>query len=197
VSRATLSWTDDTGAVRLPVEATTLHAFAAALHAALLGGAMVRVFEITLQYYNDREQFGRSLGKFQAIQHMLTVMAEDTTASTLAAESAFRTDMATPSLLPAAMAKSRTSGAGVNASCRAAPRLIWLQSEFLVTVLALHGHWSGIRNAIEFRRERRVIFGRLAAMQSRFSFSVHRSTGAWRKSRSDSFLVWNDRFAKL
>jgi acyl-CoA dehydrogenase len=110
---ATLSWTDDTGAVRLPVEATTLHAFAAALHAALLGGAMVRVFEITLQYCNDREQFGQSLGKFQAIQHQLAVMAEHTMASIVAAESAFRTDMTTPSLLPAAMAKSRTSEAAV------------------------------------------------------------------------------------
>ncbi|WP_262357627.1 acyl-CoA dehydrogenase family protein, partial [Bordetella pertussis] len=29
-----------------------------------------------LQYGNDRTQFGRSIGKFQAVQHQLAVMAE-------------------------------------------------------------------------------------------------------------------------
>jgi len=110
---ASLSWAADTDRVRLPVEPTTLHAFAAALHAALLSGAIIRVFEITLQYCNDREQFGQSLGKFQAVQHQLAVMAEHATASALAAEAAFRSDSATPPPMAAAMAKSRASEAAV------------------------------------------------------------------------------------
>jgi len=110
---ASLSWAADTDRVHLPIEPTTLHAFAAALHAALLSGAMIRVFEITLQYCNDREQFGQSLGKFQAVQHQLAVMAEHATASALAAEAAFRSDSATPPPMAAAMAKSRASEAAV------------------------------------------------------------------------------------
>ena len=88
-------------------------AFAAALHAALLSGAMNRVFEMTLQYCNDRVQFGKSLGKFQAVQHQLSVMAEHTAAASMAAEAAFQSTGNTPSLLAGAMAKSRTSEAVV------------------------------------------------------------------------------------
>jgi alkylation response protein AidB-like acyl-CoA dehydrogenase len=90
-----------------------LPAFAAALYAALLSGAMTRVFEMTLQYCNDRVQFGKTLGKFQAVQHQLSVMAEHVAAASMAAEAAFHADAAAPSPLVAAMAKSRTSEAAV------------------------------------------------------------------------------------
>lgn len=110
---ATLRWPDEAVATRVPGAGPLLPAFAAALHAALLSGAMTRVFDMTLQYCNDRVQFGKTLGKFQAVQHQLSVMAEHVAAAGVAAEAAFRTDAATPSLLAAAMAKSRTSEAAV------------------------------------------------------------------------------------
>jgi len=110
---ATLRWPDEGVATRVPGTGPLLPAFAAALHAALLSGAMTRVFEMTLQYCNDRIQFGKTLGKFQAVQHQLSVMAEHVAAASIAAEAAFRTDVTTPSLLAAAMAKSRTSEAAV------------------------------------------------------------------------------------
>ncbi|CAN5238141.1 acyl-CoA dehydrogenase family protein [soil metagenome] len=110
---ASLTWSDDSGAIRSPQGGMLLPAFAAALHAALLSGAMNRVFEMTLQYCNDRNQFGKSLGKFQAVQHQLSVMAEHTAAASIAAETAFHCTGKTPSLLAAAMAKSRTSEAAV------------------------------------------------------------------------------------
>jgi alkylation response protein AidB-like acyl-CoA dehydrogenase len=68
---------------------------------------------MTMQYANDRIQFGKSIGKFQAIQHQMSVMAEHVAASATAAEAAFGTDASTPSLLAAAIAKSRTSEASV------------------------------------------------------------------------------------
>ena len=108
---ATLSWPDENGWTRIPGVGAALPAFAAALYAALISGAMTRVFEMTLEHCNDRVQFGKSLGKFQAVQHQLSVMAEHTAASSIAAEHAFHTDRAVPSLLAAAMAKSRTSEA--------------------------------------------------------------------------------------
>ncbi|MDB5986297.1 MAG: hypothetical protein JWR16_1350 [Nevskia sp.] len=110
---ATLTWCDDSGATRIPGDGAALTAFAAAAHAALLSGAITRVFEMTLQHCKDRVQFGKSLGKFQAVQHQLSVMAEHTAAASIAAAAAFHTEDRTPTFLRAAMAKSRTSEAAV------------------------------------------------------------------------------------
>ena len=84
---------------------------AAALYAALLAGAMTRVFEMTLQYCNERSQFGKTLGKFQTVQHQLSEMAEQVAAASIAAEAAFQTPLRAPRLLAAAIAKGRTSEA--------------------------------------------------------------------------------------
>lgn len=110
---ATLAWPDECSATRVLQGGAKLPALAAALHAALLSGAMNRILEMTLQYCNDRVQFGKSLGKFQAVQHQLSVMAEHTAAASIAAEAAFQGTENTPSPLIAAMAKSRTSEAAV------------------------------------------------------------------------------------
>lgn len=108
---ATLAWNDGSSAERIAGDASALAAFAAALHAAMLAGALARVFEMTLAYCNDRVQFGRSLGKFQAVQHQLSVMAELVVAASLAAEASFQHDGRAPRLMPAAMAKARASEA--------------------------------------------------------------------------------------
>jgi acyl-CoA dehydrogenase len=75
-ARCDAAWTDAAAAAALAGDARALAPLGAALYAALLAGAMARVFEMTLQYCNDRSQFGKSLGKFQAVQHQLSVMAE-------------------------------------------------------------------------------------------------------------------------
>jgi len=111
---ATLTWRDSGSALSIDGDGASLAALGAAVHAALLAGAMARVFEMTLQYCNDRVQFGKSLGKFQAVQHQLSVMAEHVAAAGIAAEAAFQTTGRTPLLLPAAMAKARTSEAAVS-----------------------------------------------------------------------------------
>lgn len=110
---ATLSWSAGIEVERVPRHADALAAFGAALHAALLAGAMQRVFDMTLRYANDRSQFGKSIGKFQAIQHQISVMAEHVAAASIAAEAAFQRDAATPALLASAIAKSRSSEATV------------------------------------------------------------------------------------
>ncbi|MAU51785.1 MAG: acyl-CoA dehydrogenase [Roseovarius sp.] len=51
-------------------------------------GAMETILEMSVQYANDRVQFGRPIGKFQAIQHNLATMAGETAASRTAAEMA-------------------------------------------------------------------------------------------------------------
>jgi acyl-CoA dehydrogenase len=139
---ATLSWDGDSGTTRIADAGAALPAFAAALHAALLAGAMTRTFEMTLQYCNDRVQFGKSLGKFQAVQHQLSVMAEHTAAASIAAEAAFRSDGAAPAPLSAAIAKSRTSEAAVlvAATAHALHGAIGVTEEFDLQLLTRRLH---------------------------------------------------------
>lgn len=88
----------------------TLQRFGALLHAGLLAGALKRTFDLTLGYANDRVQFGKSIGKFQAIQQQLSVAAEHCAAARMAAQAAFASGD-TPSLAACAAAKGRTSEA--------------------------------------------------------------------------------------
>lgn len=111
---ATLLWRAGDRMEALPGDASALAPLAAAVYAAVLSGAMTRVFEMTLQFCNERSQFGRTLGKFQAVQHQLAVMAELVAAAGIAAEAAFQSEGRVPRLLPAAMAKARASEAAPN-----------------------------------------------------------------------------------
>lgn len=54
----------------------------ALLRAADLVGAMRRVLEMTVTHVGQREQFGKFIGQFQAVQHQLSNLATDTEAST-------------------------------------------------------------------------------------------------------------------
>ena len=58
----------------------------AAVIAPQMAGALMSVFQRTLQYANERQQFGRPIGKFQAIQHQLAVMSEHVFAARMAAQ---------------------------------------------------------------------------------------------------------------
>jgi acyl-CoA dehydrogenase len=74
-------------------------------------GAMERCLDYTIQYAMERQQFGRPIAKFQAIQHMLAEAAGHyaaaAAASELAAEAFGRDDFA----FAAAIAKSRVGEA--------------------------------------------------------------------------------------
>lgn len=110
---ATLTWADESSALHIDGDGKLLAPTAAGIHAALIAGAMSRVFEMTLSFCNDRQQFGKPLGKFQSIQHQLSVMAEQVAAVSVAAEAAFEDVERTPSRIRCAMAKSRASEAVV------------------------------------------------------------------------------------
>ncbi len=99
-----------TQALALGIEAD-LKAVQALLAAAQMSGAMMAVFEQSLAHANQRQQFGKPIGKFQAIQHNLSVLAEQVFAARMAARLACQGGLTHVQPLRVAVAKARTSQA--------------------------------------------------------------------------------------
>lgn len=76
----------------------------AALSAAQIAGATARVLEMSLEYSKQRVQFGKPVSSFQAVQHQLSVMAEQTCSARMAAQLCFASDIHLPDARLAAMA---------------------------------------------------------------------------------------------
>jgi acyl-CoA dehydrogenase len=72
------------------IDADGVMRWGALLRAAQMAGAMEAALDIATQYANERVQFGRAIGKFQAIQQQMAVLAEHTAASLVAVENAAR-----------------------------------------------------------------------------------------------------------
>jgi acyl-CoA dehydrogenase len=70
------------------VDAALVYRLGALSRAVLMAGALDEVLKLTVQYANDRVQFGRPIGKFQAIQQQLSVLAENVAASGVVASAA-------------------------------------------------------------------------------------------------------------
>lgn len=85
----------------------------AALTAALMAGAMTRLTEMTIAYANDRTQFGKPIGKLQAIQQQLSLMAEHSFAARTAAQIGLSGDGWQVDPLRAAVGKLRAAEAAV------------------------------------------------------------------------------------
>jgi acyl-CoA dehydrogenase len=114
---AALEW-NETGVAHAKriAGATDVEVLLACSAAAQIAGALMKVFDRTLQYANEREQFGRPIGKFQAIQHQLSVLSEHTFAARMAAQIGCHAGSATPNRLRVAVAKARTSEAALEGS---------------------------------------------------------------------------------
>ena len=107
---ATLDWNINAGqSFEIKNPPTDLMSLSASLKAVELAATIKKVFDMTLQYANDRVQFGKSIGKFQAIQHQLSVMAEHVAAASISVQAAFDLQSGPPKRLQSAIAKSRTS----------------------------------------------------------------------------------------
>ena len=76
-----------------------------------MAGALERALEYSLQYANERVQFGRPIAKFQAIQHMLAVLAGQVAASSAAADAAVEASCRAPDEFAVSVAKSRVGEA--------------------------------------------------------------------------------------
>ena len=124
--------------------------------AALIAGAADRAFEMTLAYANQRVQFGKPIGKFQALQQQISEMAELVFAARMASQMACQggTWSARPDL--AHLAKGRASeGVGrIVAVAHAVHGAIGVTHEYDLQLYTRRlsewaragggaGHWSG------------------------------------------------------
>ncbi|WP_454689480.1 acyl-CoA dehydrogenase family protein [Achromobacter aloeverae] len=87
--------------------APALDTLAACGYAGIAAGAMVRVLHLSLAYAGERRQFGKQIGRFQAIQQQLAVMAEQVWAARGAADLVLTGPIACPRPEAAALAWGR------------------------------------------------------------------------------------------
>lgn len=90
--------------------ADRLLSLGAMLRSSQIAGALRAILDISVAYANTRQQFGRPLGKFQAIQQGLAVLAAETAAAEIAAATAWSA-LDSGRLEVAAVAKIRTAQA--------------------------------------------------------------------------------------
>lgn len=99
------------------IDGAALRAVGATMRSLALAGAIDRVLTLTTRYAGERMQFGRTLGKFQAVQQSLAVLAGQAAAAGAAADAAAVAVAEGFRPLPIAAAKVRCGeAAGIAAS---------------------------------------------------------------------------------
>jgi acyl-CoA dehydrogenase len=88
-----------------------IYTLGAAIRVLQMTGGLDSVLRLTVQYAQDRKQFGRAIGKFQAIQQNVAVMAANIAAARAAANSVVRIIAEGGSSYGIAAAKLRTNEA--------------------------------------------------------------------------------------
>ncbi len=84
--------------------------------AALMSGVLEYLLETTVEYARERQQFGRPIGRFQAVQQQLAMLAGEVAASTSAAEAAAEAADRGPAFVEIAIAKARIGEAAGRAT---------------------------------------------------------------------------------
>jgi len=158
------------------LEGTALRQLGAVLRAQLIAGAASRILEMTVAYANERLQFGKPIGKQQAVQQQLAVLAEQAVAARIAAAVGVRGGLL-PTLHDAAVAKHATSvaAAEIAAIAHAVHGAIGISEEYELQLLTrrLHvwrladgseSYWAGVLGELRIARatERTADFIRLA-----------------------------------
>lgn len=90
-----------------------LRPIAAVVRAQLIAGAANRALEMTVSYAGERHQFGKSIGRLQAVQQQLAVLAEHAVAARIAAMIGARAGLF-PNPRDAAIAKHVASRAALH-----------------------------------------------------------------------------------
>lgn len=148
-----------------------LRALAALLRAALIAGAADRLTAMTVAYANERIQFGKPIGRQQALQQNLAVMAEDVVAARIASQlgcaGAFP-----PSPAAAATAKSVASAAAarIAATAHAVHGAIGISAEHDLQLFTRRLHEWRLADGSESYWNRKLGALRLAAATGSMDF---------------------------
>ena len=102
--------------VSWPTAAGDLEAEGALVRAVALSGALSACLDHCLTWVNDRVQFGKPIGKHQAVQHLLAQLAEETAAAGAAADLAIEAAAVGPKRFEVAIAKARAGEAAGKAA---------------------------------------------------------------------------------
>lgn len=118
-----------------------LRALAAVVRATLIAGAAHRLLEVTTRHANERVQFGKPIGRQQALQQNLAVMAENAVAVRIAAQLGCAQGLDV-SLAAAAVAKSTASSvaARLAGTAHAVHGAIGISEEFDLQLLTRRLH---------------------------------------------------------
>ncbi len=107
--QAHLAW-DNLPSEAIKLESViALREVGATIWTAMMSGAMSQIMSMVLVHANDRVQFGKSIGKFQAIQQQISVLSESVQASAIATQMACNFPPSKTNTLLIAAAKARVS----------------------------------------------------------------------------------------
>jgi len=96
---------------RLPSARERLFLDGALVRSVQMAGALERALAYALGYANERVQFGRPIGKFQAVQHMLALLAGQAAAASAITDAAVEASARSPDEFTVAAAKARVGEA--------------------------------------------------------------------------------------
>ncbi|WP_395331992.1 acyl-CoA dehydrogenase family protein [Novosphingobium sp. BL-8H] len=125
----------------IPRPAGGLRVLAAVLRSAMIAGAAGRLLETTVAFANERAQFGKPIGRQQALQQNLAVMAQDIVAVRIAAQIGCACGLE-PNPLAAAVAKvtASTAAGRIAATAHAIHGAIGISEEFDLQLLTRRLH---------------------------------------------------------
>ena len=83
---------------------------------AMMSGTLEYLLATTVEYARERQQFGRPIGRFQAVQQQLAVLAGEVAAATSAAEAAAEAADRGSAILETAIAKARLGESAARAT---------------------------------------------------------------------------------
>ncbi|MCZ4492738.1 MAG: putative Acyl-CoA dehydrogenase [Conexibacter sp.] len=98
------------------VDAAALRRRGALARALTIAGSLDQVLALTVAYVREREQFGRPIAKFQAVQQQIAVLAGEVASASAAVDAAVLAEARGAAPWPVAVAKAEASGAAGRAA---------------------------------------------------------------------------------
>ncbi|WP_246623289.1 acyl-CoA dehydrogenase family protein [Sphingomonas colocasiae] len=181
---ARVSWSGPTRAAIGAAPAGGLRSLGAILNAARIAGAAARLTGMATAYANERIQFGKPIGRQQALQQTLAVMAEDMVAARIASQLGCAGGLP-PSPAAAATAKSVASAAAarITATAHAVFGAIGISEEHDLQLFTRRLHEWRLADGAETFWNRRLGALRLAVEMGSVDF-----VRAWQDAGQDSSL---------